>query len=215
MRYLKKFNESVIVPDDFRYSLEILENTEISTLNDVNNIFTADGIEFVNVDYFKSKLQTKKEIELVPVKLELFGGVKFAAFNYYTNQIYVCVNEPVFLRSMTDSSIKKKLIDFLFEVLRHESIHRQQHSRRSILKKNLERSPVDPKPYFGDYDEVMAYAQSFIDQCHQQGLTDSEILDIIRHNRKVSWIQNAYDLVDPNSRKKFYKYVYQYLNNQQ
>jgi hypothetical protein len=211
MKYLKRFNESVIEPYDFTEALDKVRALSQVTLSDLEEIFSNLDVEFIDVDYFKSQLQTKREIELVPVELTLIGGVKFAAHNIYTNKMYICINEDEFIKSI-NSPMKNQLLDFLEEVLRHESIHKQQAERRpGIQIRNLERSPKEPKKYFSSTDEVMAYADSFIVQCRKRGMSDSEILDAIRTGRKVSWVQDVYSKMDFDTQKRFNKYVYQYL----
>jgi hypothetical protein len=212
MKYLKRFNEAVIRPYDFDQALNVLKKENNHTVESINKLFEEYGVKFVDVDYFKSKLQTKKEIELVPVNMpEMPGGIRFAAHNIYNNMMYVCINEAKFI-SVINSKYKREVLDLLREILRHESIHKQQGEKRDVVIRNLENSPMKPKEYFGSTDETMAYAQSFIDQCQQRGMTNQQILDALKSGRKVSWVQDVYSkLVDDNAKRKFNKYVYQYL----
>jgi hypothetical protein len=214
MKYLKRFNEAVIPAYDFTEALDKLRSMENITLDNLKEIFGDMNVEFVNVEYFKSQLQTKKEIELVPVNMPpLMGGVRWGAHNVYTDKMYICIDENVFLKSI-NGEIKPQLLDFLEEVLRHESIHKQQAQRRpDITVRNLERSPKDPKKYFGSTDEIMAYADSFIVQCRKRNLSDDDIIDALRGGKKVSWIQNVYSSMDLETQKRFKKYVYQYIKN--
>jgi hypothetical protein len=213
MKYLKKFNEAVIKPYDFDQVLnDVRERTDF-TIESLNELFSYLDVKFVDVDYFISKLKTRKEIELVPIGMkEMIGGIRFAAHNIHTNMMYVCVNDEKFLQHLNNQNDEKnELIYFLREILRHESIHKQQGEKRDVVIRNLENSPMEPKSYFGSTDEIMAYAQSFIDQCHQKGMSDNDIIDAIRIGRKVSWVQDVYSKMDPNVKKRFDKYVYQYL----
>jgi hypothetical protein len=212
MKHLKRFNEAVIKPYDFTDALDKVKSMKEITLEDLKKIFDHMNVEFVNVDYFKSKLQTKKEIELVPVNMPpLLGGIRWGAHNVYTNKMYICIEERAFLNSINGPQ-KDKMLDFLEEVLRHESVHKQQAQKRpDITIRNLERSPNDPKKYFGSTDEIMAYADSFIVQCRKKGLTDDDIIDALRGGNKVSWIQNVYSKMDLEAQKRFKKYVYQYI----
>ena len=217
---MERFDEAIIKPYDFDKVLSELKKRNDFTIESLNELFSDLGVEFVDVDYFKSKLQTKKEIELVPVDMpEMMGGIRFAAHNIHTNMMYVCVNENNFLKHINEETKllptlnKEKVIDFLREILRHESIHKQQGEKRDVVIRNLENSPMKPKSYFGSTDEIMAYAQSFIDQCHQKGMSNEDIIDTIRGGRKVSWVQNVYSQMDPNVKNRFDKYVYQYLTD--
>lgn len=212
MKYLKSFKEAVIAVYDFTEALDKVRAEKKITLDYLRQVFDELDVEFVDVDYFKSKLQTKKEIELVPVGMPpLMGGIRWGAHNVYTDKMYICIDERDFLKSI-NSPMKARLLDFLEEVLRHESIHKQQAERRpDVLVRNLERSPMDPKKYFGSADEIMAYADSFIVQCRKRGLSDENILDTLRRGDKVSWVQNIYSKMDLDTQKRFKKYVYQYI----
>jgi hypothetical protein len=214
MKHLKRFNEKVIQPYDFTISLEKLRGNNNITLEDLSDVFNHMDVEFVNVEYFISKLQTKKEIEMVPVNMPpLLGGIRWGAHNVYTNKMYICIDEEVFLKSI-NSKNKNQMLDFLEEILRHESVHKQQAERRpNIILRNLETSPKDTKKYFSSTDEVMAFADSFIVQCRKKGLSDDDILDSLRDGKKVSWIQNVYSGMDSETQKRFKKYVYQYIRN--
>ena len=215
MKYLKRFNEAIIRPYDFDQALEELNKRTDFTIESLNQLFSDLGVEFVDVDYFVSKLQTKKEIELVPIDMpEIMGGIRFGAHNIHNNMMYICVNNEKFLRFINeqpDMPNKKALLNLLREILRHESIHKQQGEKRDVVLRNLENSPMKPKEYFGSTDEIMAYAQSFIDQCHQKGMSNEDIIDAIRGDRRVSWVQNVYSKMDTKIKNRFDKYVYQYL----
>ncbi len=215
MKHLKTFLEAVIRPYDFDTQLDELRVMDNITKDILEEMLSPMDVEFVDVEYFKSKLQTKKEIELVPENMPpMLGGMRFAAHNIYTNKMYVCVIWKEFLIALNKRGGKNALIDFLREILRHESIHKQQGERRTIIKRNLENSPIKPKEYFGSTDEIMAYAQSFIDQCKKIGMSDSDILNQIKgvdKNGAVSWVENVYSKMPEDVLKRFKKYVYQYI----
>lgn len=216
MKHLKTFNEAVIKPYDFTGPLGELSAMKDITMEDLVRLFSPMDVEFVDVDYFKSQLQTDKEKKLVPVNMPpLMGGIRWGAHNIYTNKMYICVEPNEFIRSI-NGPIKAKLLDFLEEVLRHESVHKQQGERRpDVTVRNLERSPMDHKKYFGSTDEIMAYADSFIVQCKKRGMSDDQILNAVAKGNKVSWIQNVYSTMDPAARNRFRKYVYQYLKGEE
>jgi hypothetical protein len=216
MKYLKKFNESVIKPHDFTEAFTELKSIPEVTMDDLNRIFNPLNVEFVDVDYFKSKLQTKKEIELVPVNMpHIRPGLRFAAHNVYTNKMYVCIVEDKFLNNFKNYRLKEEMLELLEEILRHESIHKQQAEKRpGVTLRNLENSPLKPKSYFSSTDEIMAYADSFITQCRNKGLSNEEILDLLKTGKRVSWIQSVYKDMDPDVQKRFKKYVYQYISDE-
>jgi hypothetical protein len=59
MKYLKRFNEAIIRPYDFDQALEVLRKENNHTVESINQLFEPYGVKFVDVEYFKSKLQTK------------------------------------------------------------------------------------------------------------------------------------------------------------
>jgi len=216
MIYLRRFNEGVIKPYNFDECFSELGNIENITIDDINRIFNQVSVEFVDVIYFKSKLQTNKEIELVPENMpSLFGGVRFAAHNVYTNIMYICIIEDVFISSINRRHGKEKLIEFLNEILRHESIHKQQAEKRpNVTIRNLENSPVNPTKYFSSTDEIMAYAQTFIDQCRQRKMSDGDIIQQLKSKRGgVSWVDDVYSKLPFDVIKRFKKYVYKYITD--
>jgi len=218
MKHLKRFKifEAVIKAYDFTEAFDELNSIKDITSEDLVRIFNPLDVEFVDVDYFKSKLQTQKEIELVPVNMpHLKPGLRFAAHNIYTNKMYVCIEADTFLKTL-NSPLRTEILDLLEEILRHESIHKQQGEKRpGVTIRNLENSPMKPKEYFGSTDEIMAYADSFITQCRKRGMSNEEIKDILVSGKKVSWIQNVYSkFTTPQSQNRFRKYVYQYLEDE-
>lgn len=217
MKHLKEFKifEAVIKAVDFTESIEELKSIKDITLEDLDRIFNPLDVEFVDIDYFKSKLQTQKEIELVPVNMpHIRPGLRFAAHNIYTNKMYVCIEADKFLKTL-NSPLRIEILDLLDEILRHESIHKQQGEKRpGVTIRNLENSPMKPKEYFGSTDEIMAYADSFITQCRKRRLSNEEIKNILVSGKKVSWIQDVYSrFTSLQSQKRFKKYVYQYLED--
>jgi len=217
MKHLKRYKifEAVIKAYDFTEAFDELKSIKDITSEDLVRIFNPLDVEFVDLDYFISKLQTQKEIELVPVNMpHLKPGLRFAAHNIYTNKMYVCIEADTFLKTL-NSPLRTEILDLLEEILRHESIHKQQGEKRpGVTIRNLENSPMKPKEYFGSTDEIMAYADSFITQCRKRGMSNEEIKDILVSGKKVSWIQNVYSkFTTPQSQNRFRKYVYQYLED--
>ena len=217
MRHIRSYKvfEAVIKPYDFTEAIEELKSIKNITLEDLDRIFNPLDVEFVDINYFKSKLQTQKEIELVPVNMpHIRPGLRFAAHNIYTNKMYVCIESDKFLETL-NSPLRTEILDLLDEILRHESIHKQQGEKRpGVTIRNLENSPMKPKEYFGSTDEIMAYADSFITQCRKRRLSNEEIKNILVSGKKVSWIQDVYSrLTSLQSQKRFKKYVYQYLED--
>ena len=118
MKHIKSFKlyEGVIKPYDFDPAIEELKSLPEITKEELERVLAPMNVEFVDVEYFKSKLQTKKEIELVPENMApMLGGVRFAAHNVHTDKMYVCVLWDQFLRSINDNN-GKDLVNFLISI---------------------------------------------------------------------------------------------------
>jgi hypothetical protein len=204
-------NEAVIQPYDFDGTLAELSNRDEITIEDMNSTLDQFGVAFVEADEFIENLETEKEKSLVPINMPpLFGGIRWGAHNVHNDMIYICIQPDQFKIALNRD--RPRIFSFLREILRHESIHKQQAGRRPHIKiRNLENSPVESKKYFSSTDEIMAYADSFIVQARNRGLSNDEILDALAHGNKVSWIQDVYSKLEPRVINRFRKYVYKYL----
>ena len=93
MKHLKRYKifEAVIKAYDFTEAFDELKSIKDITSEDLVRIFNPLDVEFVDLDYFISKLQTQKEIELVPVNMpHLKPGLRCGIFTG-TNSISFCV----------------------------------------------------------------------------------------------------------------------------
>ena len=154
--FIQFIGEAVIRPYDFDKELDELLGREILSIRDMNLALSKYGVSFVEADEFIRSLETAKERSLVPIEMPpLFGGVRWGAHNVYNDSIYICIDSDPFTVALNKD--RERLFGFLREVLRHESIHKQQAGRRRHIKiRNLENSPTDPKRYFSSTDEIMA-----------------------------------------------------------
>lgn len=209
---------AVIKPYNFSSYLDALKQQEgnISTLNDINKIFEGSEIYFSNFDeYFKTLMKEKEKI-VAPKDLMLIGGVKFALYNTNIDKINVVVEPLLFFEFINSREDKQDFYDFLNLILRHESIHLQQVSKMGKDKYVLDASPtVNTKKYWSSPYEIMAYAQSLVDDLHNQGYNNEEIENMLKEPKNIkSWIYNIYKKVlNQEQYKKFMKYVYLYLKN--
>lgn len=215
----KGLNEMAIInPFDFnKYILKLKEEQgNISNLNDVNEIFEGSQIHFSDFDEYYDSLTNEKEKLVAPKNLMLMGGIKFALYNTNIDKINVVVVPRMFLDYINSNENKKDFYNFLKLILRHESIHLQQVNKMGKDRYVLDASPTDnPKKYWASQTEIMAYAQSLIDDLHNNGYDNSEIENFLRKEKNIkSWIHNVYkQVLDDGQYKKFMKYVYLYLKN--
>jgi hypothetical protein len=212
LNYFKYF-EAVIEPFDFDGFLSQLKSGTYNSIAELNEMAKEYTVQFSNFDDFHDSLGTDVEKEMAPKELMLMGGVKFALFNKYKEVMMIVVEEEMFLEFLKGDGVDR-LTTFLREVLRHESIHLQQVDRmKDKSGYKLDASPThNSKKYWTDKKELMAYAQSMIDQLTAQGMDKDEIESKIKNPRDIkSWIWNVYkQVLDPKQMKRFLKYVFQY-----
>ncbi len=217
IRLVKKvINEATIKPFNFDEYLDELKMEEgnIESIQDINNIFEGSSIYFSDFDEYYSNLKKEEEKAVAPKELMLMGGVKFALYNTNLDKINVVVEPDMFLKYINSDVDKKVFYKFLRLVLRHESIHLQQVSRMGKENYVLDASPtVNTKKYWQSPHEIMAYAQSLVDDLRDKDLSDNEIKDMLRNQSKIqSWIYNVHKKVlTPKQFNKFMSYVYEYL----
>ncbi len=213
----KHLNEMAIIkPYDFSYYIDKLKKLEknISTLDDINDIFKGSGIYFSDFDTYFKTLTNEKEKIVAPKELMLMGGVKFALYNTNIDKINVVVEPSLFFDFLSSKGNKQHFYEFLTLVLRHESIHSQQVSKMGKDKYVLDASPtINSKKYWTSPYEIMAYAQSLVDDLHNQGLSNEEIETFLREPENIeSWIYDLHKKVlNKEQYRKFMKYVYLYI----
>lgn len=210
----KKFNEGVIRPTFTIDVKSVIEPYKEYTIDELDVLFNSENsikTKFMLIDEFKSNLTTEKELEEVPNR-PMTQNLRFGVYLANIDAIVVCLtNDKVTLDS--------REIDLIDEILRHESVHREQseRSKGSALAYSLERGPKNPKAYFSHYTELMAYARSYVDQCKRNGESKEKILNNLRGGFKngSSWIPYALrdSKVDKKDIERFKKYVYQYLED--
>ena len=219
IRLVKRIiSEAIIQPFNFDEYLEKLKMEEgnIETIDDINRIFEGSSIHFSNFDEYYGNLTREEEKAVAPKELMLMGGVKFALYNTNIDKINVVVEPNLFLDYINSDVNKTGFYKFLRLVLRHESVHLQQVSKMGKENYVLDASPtVSTKKYWQSPHEIMAYAQSLVDDLRDKDLNDDEIKDMLRNQSKIqSWIYNVHKKVlTPKQFNKFMSYVYDYLMN--
>lgn len=210
----EKFNEGVIRPTFTVDVKSIIEPNKAYNIEELDKLFNKEGslnTRFMLIDEFKSHLTTKKELDGVPDR-PITPNLRFGVYLATIDAIVVCVTKNIV-------NFNKQEIDLVEEILRHESVHREQSekSKGTALAYSLERGPKDPKAYFSHYTELMAYARSYVDQCKANGQSKDDILKSLRAGLfgSRSWIPDAFtrSKVGEDEMKRFKKYVYQYLED--
>ncbi len=210
----KNFNEKVITPTFNIKTKEVIKPYTKYTIDELNELFNSDTsltTKFMLVDEFKTYLKTEKEIAGVPQR-SMTPNIRFGVYLEPIDSLVVCLTKDVV-------SFDNNEIDLIDEVLRHESVHREQSARSdgSALAYSLERSPVNnPKEYFSHHTELMAFARSYVDQCKRAGESSDDIMNSLRDGfskKQKSWVPYALRDVGIENKnfKRFKKYVYQYI----
>jgi hypothetical protein len=212
-------SEAIIKPLSFDSYIEKMKSEEgnINDFDDINTIFEGSNVYFSDFDEYYETIGTEEERLVAPKGLMLLGGVKFALFNKYIDKINVVVEPSLFFNYINSDKNKVEFYKFLKLVLRHESIHLQQVERMGKENYKLDASPtVNTKKYWQSPHEIMAYAQSLIDDLRNQDFNDDEIKDLLKNQKQVSsWIFDVHKKVlTPQQFKKFMSYCYQYLMNE-
>lgn len=184
------FNESVIRPT-FKVDVKsTIEPNKYYTIEELDSLFNKEdsvNTKFMLIDEFKSHLTTEKELAGVPDR-PMTPNLRFGVYLANVDAIVVCLTKD-------KVRLNEQEIDLIDEILRHESVHREQseRSKGSALAYSLERGPKDPKAYFSHYTELMAYARSYVDQCKRNGESKEKIMNNLRGGLKngTSWIPHA------------------------
>ena len=206
-------NEAVINPIDTRYIISILKSLEhIDSLNDINKVLKEYNIHFSFYDEFFDSLESQEEKDVAPPKMMFTPSpIKFALFNKYINKINFVVQDN-FVERFNNNILGRDFYIELSEMIKHESIHRQQVGKMGIKNYHLTDSPVNPKQYFSNKNEIMAYANSFVIEMTKRK-SKEEVISLLRNEKFINnWIFQAYKKeVDEKYFRRFIKYVYLYL----
>lgn len=207
MKYLRKFNESIIdyksenIDSFYNEVKNIIENSPIRnyeiSLEDCINIGNKYDIEVVNYDTFYNELPENDKKTAPPKNIPAFALV---------NPVTI---KP---RIVLKSGIDKRSIDFIYHMLKHENIHIKQHGKRPNYKKDLP-DPNDRSAYYSDYDEIMAYSQSIVDILINmfKPVNIKEALDKLNKIQLYTEIKRN---VNSEILKKYHKYIYLYLKKE-
>ena len=166
----KLVNEAIIIEKDFKlYISHIIKNiNNINNLEDLNIFSDKFNIYFsVYKDFFNYLDNEEKEVA-PPERMLYFPsiGIRFGLYNKHLNKIHIVVVDPINFIYEIENIIQDPLFS---HILKHESIHIQQVAKMSKGKEiyHLKDSPTDSNKYFANKWEIMAFAQSMIDELSQ------------------------------------------------
>ena len=197
MKHLKRFNEAIVEweTDNIKSFYQELNNKKLPlSFNDIKEVGEKHDIEVVNYDTFLNDLPTEQMKADVPPR----GVPAFGLVNPITHKARLVINT---------NTIDKRLLDFIYHMLKHENVHVGQKSRKKDKSAGEYLGDVSKtKEYFSNKDEVMAFAQSVSDMVmDQKPKTMEEAIKMIERTPLWRPIQT----VDEKTKKRYKKYIYE------
>lgn len=170
-------------------------------------------VDIIKLNDYKNNLPGDSEKLTIPSDNDMLRMPMFGYVNPRTNKITM-----VFSNNVTHF-----IIQFLFffkQILKHESVHLGQASRRPSQTTGEYFGDVnDRKKYFENKDEIMAFANTFVNgfMFFKQPKTfeDAKIImkKYLRNEEDRMWV-DIKDNVDNETLKKYLKYIYLYLEQE-
>lgn len=213
MRFLKFINEATVNVDmtDINTRIKAIKKLDIPNL--------AQGIEALN-SLFKD----------VGINFNLKSGKSLNGTGLAGGMTYNDGNIKVYLYQDFFDVIENNFVSFamtLSRILEHELIHREQDDKinpdklSNVQSKYYDKhiKPKDIKSYLSGKDEIMAHANSIVRKLQHDGITNEEILELLRHINEYDYQELPMHLQDytrefkdnPKVLKRLYKYMYQYV----
>ena len=199
MTYESFVNENIIKNFDFtemiRDLTEVLTKKRIS-VEEANLITNKYNVYFKRYSEWYSTLKEKDKQGAPPANVPFFGYVGDDAV------INIVIGRYVDLISLDQ-------IGFIVHMCRHESIHVTQVHRRKIEVPSIDIN--NPKDYYSQKDEVMAFSRSIVDEITENGSDPMKSESMIekRLRRSQLWSQIS-RVVDPSIKNRYMKYIYLY-----
>lgn len=202
MKHLKRFNEAIVEweTDNIKSFYQELNNKKLPlSFNDIKEVGEKHDIEVVNYDTFLNDLPTEQMKADAPPR----GVPAFGLVNTVTHKARLVINT---------NTIDKRLLDFIYHMLKHENVHVGQKSRKKDKSAGEFLGDVNKtKEYFSNKDEVMAFAQSVSDMVmDQKPKTMEQAIKMIERTPLWRPIQT----VDEKTKKRYMKYIYLYLERE-
>lgn len=207
MKYLKNFKEAIINTekntdiDNFISSLRKNRKVLIP-FDNVVEVGLDNNIEVVDYNTFYNDLPDNDKSTAPP--RQSFG-----------NQIpYFALVNPITKkpRLVLGKFLHKEMLYHIEDVLHHEMIHVNQHSKRTIDKGLA--NPNNRKDYYEDSDEIMAFSYSIAKELLNHGVkTPKAGIDMISRRNRIRLYDDIKKNVSETVLKKYHKYIYLYLED--
>jgi hypothetical protein len=191
---------------------------QCDVIRDIEHLETLfDGAaKFITITQYKKLNPTAKFPVNPPSHFGLYGGTVIDGVSY------VFCRPSELIRHLNNKWDRKPCLTAIFTTVRHESIHVQQVERSggkiSDYDQLPDQSPESMKHYLSNKQEIMAYAQTIIDDLSQFNTYD-QILSQLKSTNGIwnSMFANYKNLFKDNPKvlNLLRKYMYLYLTSGQ
>jgi hypothetical protein len=215
MDNIKKFsdfiqvNEAAIMPIDIEQMISELESelriNNRLPLDAANAIVEEYGVIFIDYQTFYLGLRPDLRRTAPPENTPIFG--------FFREDGTICIVVGGHNRMGTLPTITLSNLGFINHVIQHESIHTEQWRRRAGKVEYTLPDPKDRKSYFGNKDEIMAFAQSVVEMMMTQGRLTSMSQLQTSLDRNPLWNSIKNSGVSQEVKNRYLKYIYEYANN--
>jgi hypothetical protein len=202
MKYIKRFNEAIVVPDKkmlrnlYSEIESILSKSKQISFDNLKEISEKYGINIISYDEFYNLLSDNNKKEAPPKGVTMFGYT-----NAKTGLPYVILNRP----DMND-----RLFVQFKDTVEHELVHSGHRSKREWYPSE-DVGPGSQKKYFSDKDEVMAMSKSISYLVVQ--MNPKDIQEAVMLIDQVPLYKHIKNVVDSKLIKRNHKYIYMYLED--
>lgn len=209
MKHLKLFKEAIVdwetdniksFYNELKDRLSNLPKLQYAiSFNDLKEAGENHDIEVVDYDTFLNDLPTEKMKKDAPPR----GVPAFGLVNPTTHKARIVLNV---------NKVDKRLLDFIYHMLKHENVHVGQKSRKIDKSAGEYLGDVTKtKEYFSNKDEVMAFAQSVSDMI--MDMNPKSMKDAIKMiERTPLW--RPISTTDEKTKRRYKKYIYLYLEKE-
>lgn len=192
MKYLKKFNESIIIPS------KIESKMNIESFDDLVEYGNKNNFDVVKYDEFYNSLDDIDK-KTAPSSL---GIPFFALFHPIRKKAMFVICDENCIKFITNF---KDIVD---DIIGHEEIHSTQNSKRGGLTFSLP-NPNIKKLYFSNKDEIMAFSWTIANDLSKKYKTiENAILNI----GKLPIWKDILRYCDTAIINRYKKYIYMYLD---
>ena len=207
--------EAIIQEKDFSEYVEHLKSNidEIKSLDDLNKLSEPYDVFFSTYEDFLEYLDDEEREVAPPKQMHAFLPIRarFGLYNKHLDKMQIVVSDE---KEFIDA-LPQTLNHYLFtHILKHESIHQQQVAKMPKGKElyNLKDSPTDQDKYFSNKWEMMAFAQSMIDEMKLH-MDKNKIIRVLKEgygHPLLDQVYKRFKRTNPAVYKRFLKYAMEY-----